>query len=219
MLMHDKPGKRKTFGMNARPAWYLGPCLKHYRTFRGIVPSTGGERLSDTVRFQHHAIAIPDLTPADRILEAARQLDDAIRQQPKRAPMEELTAIELLREVLLGEQRNKLPANSVQLHKSNQQAMPPQRIMEKPTAASSATTPNSVIPDDKDEDLPALDANYVSDDKEDNFTPINHRARRSKRVSQQQRHSERNKTNRIAFLAAHETASIPDLSVQPKKLT
>ena len=26
MLMHDKPGKRKTFGMNAKLAWYLGPC-------------------------------------------------------------------------------------------------------------------------------------------------------------------------------------------------
>ena len=78
ILMHDKPGKRKTFGMNARPAWYLGPCFKHYRTFRGIVPSTGGERLSDTVRFQHHAIAIPDLTPANSILEATRQLNDAI---------------------------------------------------------------------------------------------------------------------------------------------
>ena len=99
--------------------WYLGPCFKHYRTFRGIVPSTGGERLSDTVCFKHHTIAIPDLTPADRILEATRQLNDAIRQQPRRAPMEELTAIELLREVLLGEQRVQLPPNSVHLRKSS----------------------------------------------------------------------------------------------------
>ena len=83
MLMHGKPGKRRSFGFNAKKAWYLGPCLKHYRIFRGILPSTGGERLSDTVRFQHHAIAIPDLTPADQILEAARQLDHAIKQQPK----------------------------------------------------------------------------------------------------------------------------------------
>ena len=72
MLMHDKPGKRKTFGMNATLTWYLGPCLRHYRTFRGIVPSMGDERLSDMVRFQHHAITIPNLTPANRILEAAR---------------------------------------------------------------------------------------------------------------------------------------------------
>ena len=61
--------------------------------------------MSDTVRFKHHAIVIPDLTPADRILEATRQLDDAIKQQPKRAPMDTLTAIELLREVLLGDRK------------------------------------------------------------------------------------------------------------------
>ena len=56
--------------------------------------STGAERILDTVRFKHHAIAIPQLTPADRILEAARQLDSAIKQQPKKAPMDELVAID-----------------------------------------------------------------------------------------------------------------------------
>ena len=64
--------------------------------------STGAERMSDTIKFKHHAIAIPLLTPDDRILEATRQLDYAIRQQPKRSPMDKLTAIELLRSVLLG---------------------------------------------------------------------------------------------------------------------
>ena len=61
--------------------------------------------MSDTVRFKNHAIAIPQLTPDNRILESDIQLDDAIKQQPKRAPMEELKAIELLREVLLGEKK------------------------------------------------------------------------------------------------------------------
>ena len=61
--------------------------------------------MSDTVRFKHHVISIPQLTQANRIHKAARQLDDPIKQQPKRAPMEELKAIELLREVLLGEKK------------------------------------------------------------------------------------------------------------------
>ena len=64
--------------------------------------STGAERISDTVRLKHHAIAIPQLTPADRILEAARQLDSAIKQHHKKAPMDELVTIELLRKVRLG---------------------------------------------------------------------------------------------------------------------
>ena len=118
MLMQVKPGDRTTYGLNAKKAWYLGPCLNHFRSFRGALPSTKGERISDTVKFQHHAIAMPQLTPADRILEATRQLNDAIKQQPKRAPMDEITAIDLLREVMLGERRTKLPENSLQILKS-----------------------------------------------------------------------------------------------------
>ena len=103
MLMHDK--NKKSWAHNAIKAWYIGPCLKHYRALKGIVPSTGAERMSDTVRMKHHAIAIPELTPADRILEATKQLKDAIQQQPQQAPMDEIAAIELLREVMLGERK------------------------------------------------------------------------------------------------------------------
>ena len=65
--------------------------------------STGAEIISDTVQFKHRVIAIPQLTTADRILESAQQLYSAIKQQPKKAPMDELVTIELLRKVLLGE--------------------------------------------------------------------------------------------------------------------
>ena len=72
MLMHEKPGRIRTFGYNAKKAWYIAPCLRHYRTFKGIMASKGAERISDTVKFKHHAIAIPQLIPADIILEATR---------------------------------------------------------------------------------------------------------------------------------------------------
>ena len=114
MMLHDKPNRRRSWGFNAKKAWYIGPCFQHYRAFRGILPLTGGERISDTVRFKHYAIAIPQPTPADRILKAARDLDDAIRQQPKRAPIDELQAIKQLRKVLLGETKEPLPANTIQ---------------------------------------------------------------------------------------------------------
>ena len=105
MLMHEIPKRRKTCGLNANKSWYIAPCFKHYQTFKGILQSTGAEQISDTVRFKHHAIAIPQLVPANIILEAARQLDDTINQQSKKAPMDELNAIELLREVLLGKRK------------------------------------------------------------------------------------------------------------------
>ena len=71
---------------------------------------------------KHHAIAIPTLTPADRILEAARKLGSAIKQQPKWVPMDKITGIDMLRAVLLGEQRSTLQQNSVQRAKTLQKA-------------------------------------------------------------------------------------------------
>ena len=127
MLMYVRPENRRSFGHNANKAWYVGPCLKHYRTFRGISPSTGKVRVADTVKMKHHAIAIPKLTPSDRILEAARQLDRAIKQLHKEGPMDELATIELLRKVLLGDNKDTLPINSVQKQRERERVQPAPR--------------------------------------------------------------------------------------------
>ena len=83
--------------------------------------STGSEIISNTVRFKHHVIAIPQLTPAERILEAARQLDSAIKHYPKKAPMDELVAIKLLIKVLLRERKEPPPPpNSIKVSKAKQ---------------------------------------------------------------------------------------------------
>ena len=92
MLIYEKPNRRRSWGFNAKKARYIGLCFYHYRAFWGIVLSTGAKRISDTVQFQHHAIAIPELTRAYRILEATRQLKEAITQQPTTPPMEEVKA-------------------------------------------------------------------------------------------------------------------------------
>ena len=126
MLMHQKPARRSSFGPNAKKAWYLGPCLNHYRTFRGILSSTDAERLSDTVEFQPHAIGVPEITPADRILEAANQLDAAIRELPKEAQMDMLEAVQTLQEVMLGEKS--VAAQPQRMAKARPTMTQPQRV-------------------------------------------------------------------------------------------
>ena len=51
--------------------------------------------------------------------------------------------------------------------------------------------------------MPILEAAYISDDEDGEFTPLIPRARRSRRVLAQQHQDERNKLHRIAFLDAH----------------
>ena len=55
--------------------------------------STAADQVSDTIRFEHHAVLILAFTLADRIVSATKHLTDAIRQQPPTAPLEELAEV------------------------------------------------------------------------------------------------------------------------------
>ena len=63
---------------------------------------TGGERITDTFRYNHHAIPVPRITATDRILEATARLTAAI-EGVQESPPDKLTAIQALRTLLLGE--------------------------------------------------------------------------------------------------------------------
>lgn len=159
MYMHDKPNRRRSWGYNAKKAWYIGPSLDHYRSFRGVLPSTGAEQISDTVRFNHHAVKIPNLTPADRILEATKQLKLAIQQQPKQASMDEISTIELLGEVLLGESKQKSRERSVPRDQTNQ------RPAQATSTPREKIQPLQTTPQPSKHDLPT--SVIISQDKED----------------------------------------------------
>ena len=172
------------------------------------------------MRFQHHAIAIPELTPADRILEATRQLKDAIDEQPKRAPMDELRAIELLQEVMMGKSTSNIPPNSVQKRKASAKALvspvpvPPKR--QSTTSITPKETPNYVSDDDT-----ATTADTDDEwDKEFFDTPAAiPTTRRSRRIESQRQPDSHDSLHRIVALAASETATVPELTVHKRKLT
>ena len=220
MLMYECPGNRKSWGHNARKAWYLGPCFNHYRTFKGILPSTGKERMSDTVKMQHHAIAIPKLTPADRIVEAARHLDRALKQLPKDGTTEEIKAIQILREVLLGERDTPIPPNSVAQERIKQKEL--QKVEDNPQPTDQ---------DKKRDTEPTYD--YVSDDETAGTEPETDEEwedtqpasipgqglRRSRRVIEQLRKNEMDGLERVAALTATETATILGLNIKEGRYT
>jgi hypothetical protein len=65
VLIHLKPSRRLTWGYHAAKAWYLSRAMNHYRCIRVIMKDTGAERVTDTFRFQHHAIPVPHITATD----------------------------------------------------------------------------------------------------------------------------------------------------------
>ncbi|KAL7529464.1 hypothetical protein ACHAXR_002975, partial [Thalassiosira sp. AJA248-18] len=59
MLMHLKPIRQGTWDYHAIKAWYFVPALKHYRAVKRLLES-GATRLTDTWKFKHHALPIPN---------------------------------------------------------------------------------------------------------------------------------------------------------------
>ena len=194
---------------------------------------TKGEHISNTVTFQHHAIVMPDLTPAGIIFEATKQLKDTISQQPKRAPMKEMEAIEMLRQVMMGERKDKLPKNSVQESKSarrfehtrgRQAEDAHEAQIEQTERATITARPRRALSPVSVADTPMHavakgstdEFNYISDDEED--AQPQRTIRRSKRVLQQLRDNEKDGLHHIAALVATETAEVPDLIVKQNKL-
>jgi hypothetical protein len=97
-----KPNRRSTWGYHASKAWYLSHSPNHYRCIQVLMADIGGERVTDTFRYNHHAIPVPKITATDRILDATARLTAAI-EGVQEAPPDELAAIQALRTLLLGE--------------------------------------------------------------------------------------------------------------------
>jgi hypothetical protein len=102
VLIHLKPTCCKSWSFHASKGWYIGPSLKHYRCIRAIMEGTGGERLTNIFHFEHHAMAVPIITPTNQIIAATQHLTDAI-SGVQESPPDELHAIATLRHILLSE--------------------------------------------------------------------------------------------------------------------
>jgi hypothetical protein len=70
VLVHLKLTRCNSWSFHASNGWYIGPSLKHYRCIHTIMEGTGGECLTDTFHFKHHAMAVPVITPTNQIIAA-----------------------------------------------------------------------------------------------------------------------------------------------------
>ena len=99
-LIHLKPIRRQSWGYHAMKGWYFAPALKHYRVIK-TVTDTGAVRLTDTFKFKHHALQLPEITQTDRIVKATQALTRTLKGNTT-SPPDEMAAIAQLRAIILG---------------------------------------------------------------------------------------------------------------------
>ena len=94
------PDKRKTWSVKSKKGFYIGTSTEHYRYFHAYIPETGGIQGSETMYFKHKYITMPSLTSADAVVQAAKELVDALRgklppplTQPSAAQLQTLETI------------------------------------------------------------------------------------------------------------------------------
>ena len=78
-LVHEKPKKRRTFAEHCSQGFVLGTSFEHYQSWTMWMTNTRSLRISATVFHKHKYISNPDVTPADRIIAAARALATLIK--------------------------------------------------------------------------------------------------------------------------------------------
>ena len=110
MHMLEQTDKRKTWGVKSKRGHYLGTSFEHYRYYYGYFAETRAKRGSESVIFKHKYITDPTFTMGDAIVEAAKQLTDAIKGYLP-LPLVK-TGIDHLRELTTSFQPQKKPTPS-----------------------------------------------------------------------------------------------------------
>eukprot|EP00957_Ditylum_brightwellii_P158250 12045896-Ditylum_brightwellii.AAC.1 len=81
-FIHIKPHKRASWEFHAEDAWYVGLALKYYMCYTVVMKQTTAQRITNTVRCQHHNVKLPMVTPAEQIKKAVRELTNAVKANP-----------------------------------------------------------------------------------------------------------------------------------------
>ena len=95
-MIHENTGKRFLWAYHAIDAWYVGPAMLHYRCYTVVTADTVGERVMYMIKFEHHVVVIPRVTPTDRIIQATREISSANQHDPTMVPLEYIEAAQLL---------------------------------------------------------------------------------------------------------------------------
>jgi len=77
--VHEKTGKRGTWGHHSIDGWYLSTSPEHYRMHRCHIKAAKSERVSNTVNLSHKNITRPTITHADKVMNAIADCAKAIK--------------------------------------------------------------------------------------------------------------------------------------------
>ncbi|KAL7529987.1 hypothetical protein ACHAWF_003197 [Thalassiosira exigua] len=145
------PFRRASWACHGVKGFAIAPAPEHYRCITCWIPSTGGERKSDTVMFFPPKDAmIPSLpTPEETVNEAARELGKALQQMATTNPLYSHLGTFAGLKQLTGIVRQATP--NAQAQRVAKETVPVQRLSEQARDAPQANAQPQAIPFEDDE--------------------------------------------------------------------
>ncbi len=83
---HLKPEQRRSFGSHSLTGWYVGPSFEHYRCYKVYNPTTGHERICDTVEFFPATLKLPATSTLDKVHQASIDLIELLQKNDPASP-------------------------------------------------------------------------------------------------------------------------------------
>jgi hypothetical protein len=82
VLIHAKPGTRRSWDFRAKEGFYIGPAMESYRCFKLVKSDAKSQVISDMVEFRHSYITVPLQSPEDKIIHGLQTVAGAISGAP-----------------------------------------------------------------------------------------------------------------------------------------
>jgi hypothetical protein len=86
IIAHEKPSKWRTWAPHGQHGYSLGPTMHHYRCQNVYISSTTSERIVNTFEFFPHNSPMPQLSSTERLLVAANDMDNALKNPHPEVP-------------------------------------------------------------------------------------------------------------------------------------
>ena len=104
VLVYETLACRQSWATHGIEGWYVGPAMEHYRDFRCYIPTTGSERIAETLDFFPKHAQVPSTSSQDAAISAANDLLYALKNLAPFSPTlqlgdEKLRALEKLAEI------------------------------------------------------------------------------------------------------------------------
>ena len=141
--IHEDADKRGSWSPHTVDGWYLGTSPDHYRSHIIHVKGTKADRISETVFFKHKYLTNPTVTHADKVVNAARALCEALSRKKQGMQNHTMESLKKLSDIFLTTAKSNKDSSWEEPSKSNSREEPPKTTPQQPVISQQVHTPLS----------------------------------------------------------------------------